>query len=217
MFTQDELQSFGYFLKLSKTMLESKKIPLTEANFNGFVANPLKYFPIIMRQLDANHLLTIPTYDRQMREIIDCFPDALYSKTVPIPLEERGVIQIAYAQYDAGQMSITSAAELLGISKQAVNQAFRSKKIKGIKLGNRIWLYTRSVYAYKGNTETKPMTQDEKDEIQGACNEIWNAVENLRDANNNESLGVSYDYIREFAQKILEVVDDCYAKPLKDD
>ena len=204
MFTQDELQSFGYFLKLSKTMLESKKIPLTEANFNGFVANPMKYFPIIMRQLDANHLLTVPTYDRQMGEILDHFPDALEHKAEPIPLEERGVIQIAYAQYDPDQVSISSAAEILGISKQAVNQAFQNKKIKGIKLSNRVWLYKRSVYAYQGNTETKPMTQDEKDEIQGACNEIWNAVENLRDANNNESLGVSYDYIREFAQKILD-------------
>ena len=204
MFTQDELQSFGYFLKLSKTMLESKKIPLTEANFNGFVANPMKYFPIIMRQLDANHLLTVPTYDRQMGEILDHFPDALEHKAEPIPLEERGVIQISYAQYDPDQVSISSAAEILGISKQAVNQAFQNKKIKGIKLSNRVWLYKRSVYAYQGNTETKPMTQDEKDEIQGACNEIWNAVENLRDANNNESLGVSYDYIREFAQKILD-------------
>lgn len=160
MFTQDELQSFGYFLKLSKTMLESKKIPLTEANFNGFVANPLKYFPIIMRQLDANHLLTIPTYDRQMGEILDHFPDALEHKAEPIPLEERGVIQIAYAQYDPDQISISSAVGILGISKQAVNQAFRSKKIKGIKLGNRIWLYKRSVYAYQGNTETKPLKDD---------------------------------------------------------
>lgn len=147
-FTTDELQSFGYFLKLSSQMLESKKIPLTEANLNGFIANPIKYFPIIMRQLGANHLLTIPTYDRQLREIIDRFPDLSEVKAQPISLEDRGIIQIAYAQYDAEQMSISQATEILGISKQAVNQAFQSNKIKGVKLGNRIWLYKRSVYAY---------------------------------------------------------------------
>ncbi len=210
MFTQDELQSFGYFLKLSKTMLESKKIPLTETNFNGFVANPMKYFPIIMRQLDANHLLTIPTYDRQMGEILDHFPDALGHKAEPIPLEERGVIQIAYAQYDPDQISISSAAAILGISKQAVNQAFQSKKIKGIKLSNRVWLYKRSVYAYKEKEPFHPMTQDEKDEIQGACNEIWNAIENLPEARNEDDVRVSYDYIREFAEKIIDTIDTCY-------
>lgn len=54
------------------------------------------------------------------------------------------------------------------------------------------------------------MTQDEKDEIQGACNEIWNATENLPEARNEDDVRVSYDCIREFAEKIIETIDTCY-------
>lgn len=143
-----DLQTLGRILKILRIALDESECKMTTAEFEGFSRMPSKYFaPIIMRVNKFGALTK--NLDEQLGVQISFLNEEVLKEGKPLSIEEQGILQIAYWQYDNEQMSLKEASEYAGVSENAIRDAIKTDKIKGYKIGNKYRLFKKSVETYK--------------------------------------------------------------------
>lgn len=145
-----EIKALGRILRILTLAIQETDHDLTDAEFKGYVSTPTKYLgPLIIKAQNLGALTK--KWDRQIETQMQFVNLSTFDSSHILSNEDQGVLLIAYWGYDPEQMSISEAAEFARVSENSIREAVKAGKIKGYKLGNKYYLFKKSIEFYKDN------------------------------------------------------------------
>ena len=132
----ETLKGYGSFIKAITTAMEENSggsVRLNDTEFDNFTRFPKSQLAIVMRKASIAGL-TAEDEERIADALAMVDPDyPKGSKERPMTAADVADIMLAYMHYDVRQLSVSQAAEELGVSTQAVYKMLDGGKLHGVK------------------------------------------------------------------------------------
>ena len=136
-----EARVMGYILGELGYQLERGGDALRPAEIEEYSIRPHRALPKVMRRV----LTTASPDDWPIACLMDYLdPDAIDAERT-LTLEEQTELMAAYYIYDHEVVTVTQAAEIIGVSRQRVYAMISEGKLTGYRDGSRIVLFRRRV------------------------------------------------------------------------